>query len=295
MGDSGASQPNLVLKIGLTVTARLLHRLGAGRYLISDALANAAFALLRERRRAAMDNYAMVFPNLTRRQLRRLAHRSFREYGRTSIDFVYFCRLRRSQIMRVFRGHGAEAVLRLRAEGKPGILVLMHLGAWDAGGAWASAMGLPLTAVMDDAGNSTLRELVLWARSEIGLRAVVASKAARPILQALRRGEWIALLADIPGPTPSVEVEFLGHAVDFSTAPALLAARTGAPMVAVVAVRSPAGGYMVEVHPPVRVPPEMEPEEALRPILKVFEDAVRRWPEQWYPFDRGRLRDLPQR
>ena len=291
MGDSDASQPNLILKIGLTATALLLHRLGGSRYLISDRLADAAFAILPGRRRAAMDNYAVVFPNLTRRQLRRLAHRSFREYGRTSIDFIYICRLPRGQVMRTFHGYGTERVLRLRAEGKPGILVLMHLGAWDAGGAFASAMGLPLTAVMDDAGNRTLRELVIWARAEIGLRAVVASQAARPILTALKRGEWIALLADIPGATPSVEVEFLGHAVDFSTAPAVLAARTGAPMVAVVAVRSPSGGYLVEVHPPVHVAPDMEPGEALRPILEVFERAVRRWPEQWYPFDRGRLRD----
>jgi hypothetical protein len=33
-------------------------------------------------------------------------------------------------------------------------------------------------------------------------------------------------------------------------------------------------------------------QRALRPLLEVFERAVRRWPEQWYPFEEGRIRDL---
>lgn len=290
MADPRTPQPRLVLRLGLDAAAEVLHRLGPNRYRLADALGTAAFTLLRARRLATITNFHLAFPELGRRELRRLARRSFCEYARTSVDFVWVHRLPRPQLLRYFRSFGEEPVLRMKAEGQGGVLVLMHLGAWDAGGAYALARGVPLTAVMDGAGNPALRDLVVWARARIGLRAVLSTSSARPLLRTVREGGWVALLADIPADTPSVEVSFLGNRTRFSTAPALLAARTGCPMVAVVTVRSPRGGYLVEVHPPVTVARHQEPEQALRPILDVFEAAVRRWPEQWFPFDEGRLR-----
>ena len=294
MAEPEAPQAKAALRGGLNAAAAGLHLLGARRYLVSDALANAAFALLPARRRAAVHNYQLVFPELASPQARRLARRSFREYGRISLDFVYVHRLPRPQLLTLFRGVGVEHALRLRAEGRGGILVLFHLGTWDAGGAWAQAMGVPLTVVMADEGSRSIQELVIWARAEMGLRAVLASNSARPVLQTLRAGGFVALLADIPGNTPSLEVEFLGHRTRISAAPSLLAARTGCPLLPVVASRSPSGTYLVEVHPPHFISREQDPAQALKPVLAVFERAVRRWPEQWYPFEEGRLLDLDQ-
>ncbi len=289
MPDSEGPKPLLPLRLGLDATAGLLHLVGPARYRLADAVGNAAFALLPARRRATIANFRLVFPDLERGQRRRLARRSFCEYSRTAIDFLWVHRLPRERLLPAFRGFGEDQVLHLRAEGRGGVLVLAHLGAWDAGGAYALARGVPLTAVMDEAGNPVLRDLVVWARAQIGLHAVLANSSARSLLKTIHSGGWVALLADIPGATPAVEVDFLGCRTRFSSAPALLAARTGCPLVAVVAVRSPSGGYLVEVHPPTYVTRDQEPAQALRPILDVFEAAVRRWPEQWYPFDEGRL------
>ncbi len=290
MADPKTPRPRAVLRLGLGAAAGFLHLLGPSRYRLADAMGTAAFTMLPQRRRATQANFQLVFPELGRRELRRLARRSFREYARTSVDFVWVHGLSRPQLMRSFHGFGEEPVLRMKAEGQGGVLVLMHLGAWDAGAAYALARGIPLTAVMDEGGSPALRDLVVWARARVGLRAVLATSSARPLLRTLREGGWVALLADIPGDTPSAEVDFLGCRTRFSTAPALLAARTGRPLVAVMAVRSPAGGYLVEVHPPVTVARRQDPAEALRPILDIFEAAFRRWPEQWFPFDEGRLR-----
>ncbi len=289
MAEVGMEEPNGGLKLGLNLAAALLHQLGPYRYHLSDPLANAAFALSGKRRQAAIRNYQIVFPNMGRRQARRLAARSFREYGRTSLDFVYVHRLGRPQILSLFRSAGVGEVRRMQAAGQGGIFVLIHLGAWDAGGAWATTMGFPLTAVMADEGNESLQKLVVWARAEMGMTAVTASHAPRPILSTLRRGGWVALLADIPGQTRSIEVDLLGQRARFSVAPAMLAARTGCPLFAVTSVRTPAGGYLVEVHPPVAVDRDADPATALGPLLKVFERAIRRWPEQWFPFEEDRL------
>jgi KDO2-lipid IV(A) lauroyltransferase len=268
--------------------------LGGHRYHLSDAIANAAFALQPERRRVTIRNYRAVFPELDRRGARRLAARSFREYARTSLDFLYAHHLPRTRVVSEMRTFGVEANLdRLHVAGQGGILVTIHYGSWDVPGAFALVHGIDLTGVMADEGNPTLANLVIWARAEIGFRVVLASRSPRTLIRTLRSGNWVALVADIPGDTPSVVVPFLGHLARFSSAPAMLAARTGAPLVPAISVRRPGGGYLVELHPAVTIEPGTDPATALSEIIPVFEAAVRRWPEQWFPFDRDRFLDLP--
>lgn len=292
--DLKVDLPPLGLRLGLNTVAAAVQALGPHRYRISDRIANATFALKPAQRRATIRNYRAAFPELGAREARRLAARSFREYARTAIDFLYVQNLPRTRVLSEMRVFGYETHMQGRQlEGKPGILVLIHHGSWDAPGALAIANGVHLTSVMDDEGNAALLRLVIWARAEIGVEVVLASRSPRTMLQRLRAGHWVALVADIPGETPSVEVEFLGHRTRFSVAPAILAAHTGAPLVPATSVRTPNGGYLVELFPPVTVAPDAGPAAALRQLIPVFEAAVRRWPEQWFPFRQDLFLDLP--
>jgi lauroyl/myristoyl acyltransferase len=271
-----------------------VRALGRHRYRLSDPIANATFALKPGRRQATIRNFRAVFPELTARQARRLAAASFREYARTAIDFLYVQRLTRPRVLSEMRVYGYEQYMEgLQLAGKPGILVIIHQGSWDAPAALAIAHDVHLTSVMADEGSKVLADLVIWARGEMGVEVVLASKSPRTMLQKLRAGQWVALVADIPGDTPSVEVDFLNHRTLFSAAPGMLAAHTGAPLMPATSLRTPNGGYLIELFPPVTVAPDTDPAEALRQLIPVFERAVRRWPEQWYPFSPDRLLDLP--
>jgi len=292
VADPEPELPPLLLRMSLNVVAAGVRALGQHRYRFSDAVANATFAVQLERRRVTIRNYRCVFPELSRRQARRLAARSYREYARTSLDFLYFHRPPRTRVISEMQTFGAESNLLGRlAAGQAGIMVTIHQGSWDVPTAFAAAHGVPLTAVMADEGSALISRLVMWARGKIGVEVVLASRSPRALLRNLRAGRWIGLVVDIPGPTPSVEVQFLGRGTRFSAAPGLLAARTGAPLVPVICVRTPNRGYLVEVHPPVQIEPETDPADALAQVIPIFEAAVRRWPEQWYPFSRDRVLD----
>ncbi|MGH7705507.1 MAG: lysophospholipid acyltransferase family protein [Candidatus Dormibacteria bacterium] len=285
--------PPLPLRLGFTAVATGLQALGSHRYRISDPIANATFALQPGRRRTTIRNFRAVLPNLGHREARRLAARSYREYARTALDFLYVHKLPRGRVLAELRTSGVEAnVIAPQLQGKSGLLVVIHHGSWDVPGAAALAYGVNLVSVMTEENGPTISELVIWARAAIGVRVVPASKAPAALLRQLGRGGWAALVADIPGDTPSVEVEFLGHRTRFSAAPGIFAARTGVPLVPATSVRRPNGGYLIEVHPPVPIEPGTDPAEALRRIIPVFEAAVRRWPEQWYPFREDQLLDL---
>ena len=286
--------PPLGLRLGFKAAAAAVQAAGPHRYRISDRIGNAAFALQPSLRQAAIRNYLSVLPGLTRREARRLAARSFREYARTAIDFLYLQNLSRTRVLAEMRVLGFESYVRERQlDGKPGIIVIFHHGSWDAPGPLSVANGIRFTSVMDDEGGETVANLVRWARAEIGIEVVPASSSPRTLLRRLRAGRWVALVIDIPGNTPSVEVEFLGHRTRFSAAPGRLAAHTGAPLVPAVCVRTPHAGYLVELFPPISIGPDTDPAAALGQVIPRFEAAVRRWPEQWYPFRPDLFLDLP--
>ncbi|MGH7609004.1 MAG: lysophospholipid acyltransferase family protein [Candidatus Dormibacteria bacterium] len=286
----GTPRPPLSLRLGLGAAAVVVRSLGRERFRLSDVLANAAFAVSARRRRTTIANFRAAFPELSAPQARRLAQRSFLEYGRTCLDFLYVHGLSRGRVVAEVRGAGVEEHFDpLFNSGEPGILVMIHQGSWDVASVLAGARGVPLTVVMADGSNPALADLVVWARARLGVRAVTASKSPRTVLQTLKAGGWLGLIIDIPGDTPSVEVTFLGQRTRFSSAAPILAARTGAPLVPIVAVRGPGGTYLVEVHAPVRVGADAAPEDALQRLIPVFEMAVRRWPEQWFPFADDRV------
>src|ERR1019366_3200487 len=95
-----------------------------------------------------------------------------------------------------------------------------------------------------------LNQVIVWARERRGLEVFPPGRAARGLLQALRRGRFLALLADIPEGGPTVEVRFRGGPVLFSTGPAAMALHNGCPPLPAICYRV-ARPYRILIDPPV--------------------------------------------
>jgi lauroyl/myristoyl acyltransferase len=102
-------------------------------------------------------------------------------------------------------------------------------------------------------------------------------------------GGMVALVVDM-GVTggDGVAVEFLGHETVFPAGPARLARISGAPIIFGWAARKPRGRYLAHVSAPILsdrgLSPEEDARQVTRRIVAEFEQAVRRYPEQWYVF-----------
>ncbi|HVA21600.1 MAG TPA: lysophospholipid acyltransferase family protein [Candidatus Micrarchaeia archaeon] len=289
--DASRSRPPAWLRTGFLLAAAAVRALGPSRYRLADALGNAAFACQPVRRRTTAANFQRALGPIGRRRARRLAAASYRAYARTAVDFLHVQTLSRGEVAALARVVGLAHLERTDALGRGGILVLVHHGSWDVAGAAALAHGFPSRSVMDEGTSRRLTQLVVWTRSRIGLTVVTPERGAGALLRSLRQGGWVSLLSDIPKETPAVTVPFLGRPSRFSAAPGLLAARTGSPIHAVTCERARDGHYVIEIQPPVVLRREDDPAAAIRPLVPVFEAAVRRAPEQWFPFDRDRFVD----
>jgi KDO2-lipid IV(A) lauroyltransferase len=97
-----------------------------------------------------------------------------------------------------------------------------------------------------------------------------------------------------------VFVPFFGRLASTSRSVALLALRTGAPVVPIFARREPGGRHRIIVRPPIDVPETSDREVAVAALTgrctAVIEAAIREAPEQWlWLHNRWRTRPLEAR
>jgi lauroyl/myristoyl acyltransferase len=281
---SPLAPPNIPLRAGLWLASRSLRVLGQARYGFADALGLAIYARWRDAARRCAQNHRRLDPSLTPEQARRRARYSFREFMRTSFDFVWEYAVAPDRMSRHFTADGIDHVWDALNEKGGGVFALAHYGSWDAAAACALSLGIPLTTVMTRVGDSELAtRIAAWARRHQDMEVLITGNAARGLVQAVRRRRFDAILCDIPDRGSRVAVDFCGGKVNFSTAPAWIARVTGVPIMCVDCWREQ-GKYRMVVHPPIRIDPGMTDEDVMQLVAHGLEEQIRRVPTQWYPF-----------
>jgi KDO2-lipid IV(A) lauroyltransferase len=109
----------------------------------------------------------------------------------------------------------------------------------------------------------------------------------------LKGNGLVALLGDRDFSANSITVEFFGRPVPMPRGPAALSRRLGAPLIPIFMIRERDDSFRLEIERPIYPEPEEELSRgdeagAIKALmlryLKVIEDYVRRYPEQWYMF-----------
>ena len=276
--------PPAALKAGLQMATLLTRALGPLRYPVADGLGLAGYAVSARRRRNAVRNHRRLDPAIGEGEARRRARASFREFARSGIDFVWACGFRPEASLR----HGlatAETVARTAAarQAGGGIFALTHFGNWDMAANLAEAIWLDLTTVMATTGPRAVTDLVVWARQANQMEVFEADRAALGMVHAIRRRRFVAILSDIPDGGPTVDVPYCGGLVPFSSVPAWLALRTGAPLFPTACWRE-GGRYVLHTFPALQVEAGDDERSLMARVAAALEPLVRAHPGQWYPF-----------
>jgi lauroyl/myristoyl acyltransferase len=275
--------PPRSLRAGLWTASLLLRALGSGRYALADLIGTLTYATSPAARRRCVANHRRLDPGLSRRDARRRALASFRNYARTSVDFVWQYGVPAHQMHRHFRAYGLEHAYRALDEFGGGVFALAHFGSWDVAAGCGLASGLRITTVMAPVGSDLVTRIAAWARRRQDMEVLVSSNAARGLIRAVRRGRFAAILSDIPERGETAVVDFCGGPVAFSTAGAWLGRIAHVPVLPVECWRS-GGLYRLVIHAPVPVEPGDGEAAVMQRVASALEVAVRRAPEWWYPF-----------
>jgi len=247
---------------------------------IGGALGALLYALGRERRKVALTNLRLCFPEKTEAEREDLARRHFIAFSRAVLDRTLGWWASKERLERIIRIHGAEHLN--DPEGKPIILLSPHFVGLDAG-ATRISMYVTGCSVYSNQKNPVFNKLLYDGRKRFNPTVLFSrQEGMRGIIKAMKAGHQFYYLPDMDfGPKESIFVPFFG--VQAATIPgvARLVRLTGARVVACI-TRQVTDGYEVEVMPPWEDFPGASVEADTEYVNRFIESQVLRMPEQYF-------------
>jgi len=236
-------------------------------------------------------------------ELQRLVVEAFRSYARYWLETFRLVREGREFFLERFRGVGDENLDDALAKGRGGIVVVGHLGNWDAAGAWVGARGNRLVTVAEVLRPRRMFDFFVRHREALGMHIIPAAPGATDrIAEAAEGNAIVAILGDRDLKGKGPEVTFFGETTTFPAGAASVALRTGVPLMVagVYEEMLPDGrrGWRAEISAPLEVP-EGHGSEAVQELTQrvatAYEAYVRKAPEQWHVFQPFWLADREER
>lgn len=257
----------------------------------------AGYFLSSRHRRLSLRNLELAFGSrLGKKERRRIARAAFIHFGQMVFDTLKFAQLDETRRTSLFKIEGLENLQQALRAGRGILIFSAHLGNWEVA-SWPVASLVPLHVVARPLDNPVLERQWQKLRQKLGARVISKFEAARPILQALKSNEAVALLIDQNVlRSQAVFVDFFGRLAATTPAVAIFHLRTGAPILPVFCLMSSDKKYCLRIHQPLSFSPDSSPEPDLllqitQILTKIIEQEIKKKPEQWLWFhDRWRTR-----
>ncbi len=171
-------------------------------------------------------------PELTGVALQRKVQQTFESYSRYWMEAF---RLPSTSVDELDFGLSYEGYEHLEdalADGLGPLMIIPHLGGWEWAAFWMTeVMDVPVSVVVEKLEPPELYEWFVGLRTAMGMNVIpLGPKAGSEVVKAVNRGEVICLLTDRDIEGTGVEVEFFGETTTMPKGPAMLALRTGAPL-----------------------------------------------------------------
>jgi KDO2-lipid IV(A) lauroyltransferase len=245
------------------------------------------------RRRVARENFAHVLgkpPNDP--AVGRVARSSFMNFSQYLVEVMRYPSVPMEKIEERVEIRDTEAIRAAIAPGKPMILITAHFGNMDVASAVVTQRYGPFTLAAESIKPVELFRYFARIRSERGVHLIPYDQAPRKILEALKRKESIGFLIDFGinnhKDIATTEVNFFGSPTRFPASPAILAQRTGAPILVAHAYVDRSKRIISTAEEPIYVPRDLPRDEAVRLTMQAvamgMEKFIRQHPEQWYVF-----------
>ncbi|MFB0526959.1 MAG: lysophospholipid acyltransferase family protein [bacterium] len=205
------------------------------------------------------------------------------------------------QLKEKFVLEGEENLQHALSQKKGVIGLCAHFGNFTLMGTGLTSRGYPYALIVRPADESRVETYFQKWRDKLGYDSIPArprSTAVRGSLGALRQNKILALFADQNKAKGGVFVDFFGRPAGTVVGPAVIALKTGAPIVPIFNVRQGVNKHKVIIGPLVEFEISGNQDKDIltvtAKITKVIEEFVRRYPTHWWWFH-NRWRTKPKK
>lgn len=258
---------------------------------VAPGLAALAFALMRRRRRVAVENLLAAGVAGSRREAVRIARLSFMSLAETVAESVAIPGMledpAKAGRVQIDIDAPPETLAALGDKSRGIILVSAHLGNWELA-AKVCSRRKPVTGIARKMDNPLVQRLMERKGVRKGMETIDKHDAhPMKIVRVLRRGEMLALLVDqhASGET-ACTVDFLGRPARSYTTPAVLQRLTGAPILVGAAIRNAPFYFTLHFSKPIdyglgKSSGDAEILAATQDIADRLGVLIRRWPQEY--------------
>jgi KDO2-lipid IV(A) lauroyltransferase len=246
-----------------------------------------AYRLVRVRRRVVEENLALTLGlTLDPAGQARIARGVYHHLGRTLFEYGRFRHLDRARLDAWVEVQGFERVEAAYSLGRGVILVSGHFGNWELLGAAVSLRGYPMHFVAREQRNPYVDRFMNESRGHLGVGLAHIGPEIRRVYRRLKAGEILGMLMDQDAGPSGEFVDVLGRVASVQTGPAVLALRTGAPILPGAIVRLPNGRHRVVFEEPIWPDHGALAAAEVRRLVTAYsaslERFILRYPEQYY-------------
>jgi KDO2-lipid IV(A) lauroyltransferase len=234
-------------------------------------------------------NLSIVNPALDELELETLVARSMSSYMRYWCDTFRIQNWSTERIRKTVTTTNEQLLLDPMEDGRGVVVALPHSGNWDHAGAYFCSLGIPLVTVAERLKPEALFQKFLRHREAMGFEVLsLDSRSFVTLVKRAKENRLIALVADRDLSHSGIDVDFFGSNARMPAGPALLAVKTGIPLI-VAHVSYSRNGIHIDFHP-VHVPTEGSESERVTQTVQrtanLFAQGIAEHPEDWHMLQR---------
>ncbi|MDH3974590.1 MAG: lysophospholipid acyltransferase family protein [Deltaproteobacteria bacterium] len=217
----------------------------------------------------------------------KMAHSTFENFGVSFVEMVKFQGISREKVSKYVEIEGYHNYLKAAQSEKGAFLMSAHIGNWEMLAAVHSMLSGSISVIYKKTKNPFVEKYISKMRNKNNIVSIYRRNSARKIVSALKKGDTVGILPDLrTNKGLRIEADFFGMPALTNYGIALLAIRTGAPIVPGFAVRTKEGRLKCIYGEPIYLEKTGNDPSSLKKAVSrinlVLEDIIKKYPDQWY-------------
>jgi KDO2-lipid IV(A) lauroyltransferase len=252
-------------------------------------LGRMVFYLDRRHRKVALENLYTAFgQEKTERELYAIAQRTFQNLGTMTVEFFRIPRMDVETFKERVKIEGLEKALRLLEMKKGALLLIGHFGNWELMGLMSKVIGNPIMVIAKPMKkNRRIDQFITEIRNAAGLEVVSNVKASRKVMRALSQNRVVGILIDQRAKrSEGIWADFFGKKAPTTPGLAVLAMKTGAPVLPVFMIRNGVQNHRLLIKEPLQLIHTHDVKKDVEANTQLFNDTlesmIRQYPDQWF-------------
>jgi KDO2-lipid IV(A) lauroyltransferase len=236
-----------------------------------------------------LHNLMRSFPEKDLKEITGIAKGVYRHFATVAAEFFDMPYITKENIDKWGDVEGLEHYEAAIAKGKGVLSIVAHFGNWEILPVGIPIYAKPIHIVYRPLDNPVIDNMVEYVRTKAGNDVIPKGGSGKRIMDLLKENQIVGILSDqnvdlLEG----VFVDFFGRPACTGKGLAVMAKRSGAPVIAIFPARQKSGKYKAIVKPAMEAVCTGDYDADIltntQRFTKVIEDIIREYPDQWFWF-----------